>query len=211
MGKTLLVVAGVVAYQGGLHWLTSRHGPGPLSAGFAVAPLVLGLAWFAVEQRRRPLFCAMSIAALCLLVLMAWRMPENSVWIPQVTVYLALLVFFGRSLRPGVEPVVTRIARQTHGSLPPEIERYARQTTIAWCLFFVFMALTSGLLFNFAPRALWSFFANVLNLPLVILMFAVEYSYRIRRFPDFEHVSLLETIRAVIRHQSSESQVAKVR
>ena len=35
--------------------------------------------------------------------------------------YLALLWYFGRTLRPGREPLITRIARRIHGSVPLEM------------------------------------------------------------------------------------------
>jgi uncharacterized membrane protein len=51
-------------------------------------------------------------------------------------------------------------------------------------------------LFAFSPLESWSLFANVLTLPLVALMFVVEYAYRVARYRDFAHVPLLTAVSA---------------
>jgi uncharacterized membrane protein len=65
------------------------------------------------------------------------------------------------------------------------------------------MALTSLLLFFLAPLAVWSVFANLLTLPLVVAMFLAEYLYRILRYPNFSHASIRSTIRAFLKHGES--------
>jgi uncharacterized membrane protein len=112
-------------------------------------------------------------------------------------VYLFLLWYFGRTLRPGNEALITRLATYVHGALPDEIKGYTRRATWAWCLFFAGMALVSVLLFALAPLATWSLFANVLNLPLVAAMYLGEYAYRRLRYPDFTHASIATVIRAL--------------
>ncbi len=81
-------------------------------------------------------------------------------------------------------------------SFPPEIAGYTRRVTWAWCVFFAGMALTSVLLFVFAPLSSWSVFNNLLNLPLVVVMYLTEYAWRRRRFPNFSHASIAVVFRA---------------
>ncbi len=97
-----------------------------------------------------------------------------STGIPHTLVYLGLLLVFGRSLRPGGEPVVTYFARAIHGMPSPDLARYTRRITAAWCLFFFLQILVSGTLLLCAPLGWWSAFVNLLNIPLVLLMLGVE-------------------------------------
>ena len=46
------------------------------------------------------------------------------------------------------------------------------------------------------PIAIWSWFVNVLDLPLVGLMFLAEYAFRVRRFRQREPATLAQTIKA---------------
>jgi uncharacterized membrane protein len=61
---------------------------------------------------------------------------------------------------------------------------HTRRVTLAWCCFFAAQLIGSLVLYLFAPLAVWSFFINVLNLPLIVLMFVLEGTYRYFRFRD---------------------------
>ena len=110
--------------------------------------------------------------------------------------YLALLAYFGRSLRAGREPLITRVARRIHGSVPPDMESFTRRVTVAWCGFFAGQILVSALLLAFAPHEVWSMFVNLLNLPLLGLMFAAQQAYRALRFPLVPRVSIARILTA---------------
>jgi hypothetical protein len=112
--------------------------------------------------------------------------------------FLALLWYFGRTLLGGREPLITRLARSVHGSLPPEIVAFTRRVTAAWCVFFASQVLLSALLFAFAPFEAWSLFVNVLNLPLLALMFIGDHLYRAIRFPDYPRPSIARVLRAFV-------------
>jgi uncharacterized membrane protein len=106
------------------------------------------------------------------------------------------LWLFGHTLRDGHEPLVSRLARRVHGALPSELAAYTRRVTYAWCVFFSAQIVVSALLFKFAPLGVWSLFVNILNFPLLALMFMGEYAYRIRRHREFPHAAFLDGIRA---------------
>jgi uncharacterized membrane protein len=117
--------------------------------------------------------------------------------IPHALAYSALLVGFGVSLRPGREAILTRVVAAVRGPLPPEIVIHTRRVTWAWCCFFAAQLVASATLFFLAPVEVWSFFINVLNLPLVLLMFGLECGYRHFRYRDFPPDSLSDILRAV--------------
>lgn len=99
-----------------------------------------------------------------------------------VAINLVLLAVFSRSLRCGV-PVVERLARLQSGDLGDEEVQYCRCVTTVWCVFFVGNALAAATLALFAPLSWWAFYTGILSYVLVAIVFAVEYSVRISRFP----------------------------
>lgn len=114
---------------------------------------------------------------------LGWRLPilahmDWYYWLQGVAINAAFALFFGRSLLPDTEPVCARFARAIYDELAPPLARYTRRATWAWTIFFIANIAISSLLFAGAGRATWSLFANVLYLPLVLLMFAGEYLVR---------------------------------
>ncbi len=95
-------------------------------------------------------------------------------------IYCGLLLTFALTLRRGHEPLITAMARRMHGDLSSELLLYTRRVTIVWSCFFAVQLTMSIALFCFAPLVVWSFFVNILDLPLVVAMFSAEYAFRIR-------------------------------
>lgn len=91
---------------------------------------------------------------------------------------LSLLALFGHSLQPGHTPLATAMARRLRGTLSPQVAAYTRGVTWLWCGVFALQLATSAALLLLAPVAAWSLFVNVLNAPLVLLVFAGEYAVR---------------------------------
>ena len=119
--------------------------------------------------------------------------------------YVALLYFFGRTLMPGGEALITRLARRIHGTLPLEMEAYTRKLTIAWCLFFSAQLIMSVLLYRFTSLESWVFFINLLNLPLLALMFIADYVYRLIRFRHYPQPTIMKAIEVFMQDSLSES------
>ena len=108
-----------------------------------------------------------------------------------VTQFLLALVF-ALTLLPGKTPLITRFAQMAHGlPLPHGVESYGKYTTLTWALFFLFLALTSCLLYIFGSLQIWLFFCNFLYLPLIAAMFIIEYLARSYFLPHVEKVSIL--------------------
>jgi uncharacterized membrane protein len=117
--------------------------------------------------------------------------------LPHAIAYSALLFGFGYSLLPGREAILTRVVNAVRGPLPSDLLVHTRRVTFAWCCFFAAQLVISVALYLCAPLEVWSFFINVLNLPLVLIMFILEGLYRFFRFRDFPMDSLTDIMRVV--------------
>lgn len=196
----LAIIVATVLYSLFAHHLTATDDRSELSYVFALASLYFVAICLAIGSRwRRSLIVGASIT-----VLLGWWYREILFWDPRwvyllqhVGANLGLALLFGFSLRSAKGSLVTRMARIAHGGeLPPHVEHYSRQVTTAWTVFFVAISLVSIGLFAFGNPVWWSIFVNFLSFPLVILMFVLEYSFRLFHVRDFEHKSILEGIRS---------------
>ena len=166
---------------------------------FAVAPLIAAVALVGWHTRFRVATLAACAAACILLWMYSDVIGRNLgfVYFIQATcTNAALALLFGRTLTGNREPLCTQFSRMVRGHLEPRLAHYSRQVTVAWTVFFVAMMCMSILLYLLAPISVWSAFANLATLPLVALMFIVEYAIRIRLFPDMPHKPILESLRA---------------
>jgi uncharacterized membrane protein len=176
----LLVIILLVAPPAAHLALVMHRGMGLAAMLVAVqACLVAWIAMSAVTQR------SVRAGACCLVFLfvlwLSWYAiggPLVASAVPHAMAYMALLAMFAASLGPGREAIVTILARRSRGPLPPEVVRYTRRVTWAWCWFFAAQLLGSFLLLLLAPLNVWSWFINLCNLPLMGVMFCVEYMYR---------------------------------
>ncbi len=203
-----LIVLGWLGCQVLAHIVLSENQAGPLRLVLVSLPLLALGYWVATRSRNKFLW----MFAL-LLAGAATYMLENldgmglaaAYGAPHAAAYLFLLWLFGHTLLHGKEPLVTRLARRVHGTLPPPMVVYTRRVTIAWCFFFGTQVTASALLFEFSPLEIWSLFINLLNFPLVVLMFAGEYLYRVTYHRDYPHASIAVVIRAFARDSSLSS------
>jgi uncharacterized membrane protein len=197
--KAALLAAAVIAYQVLVYCMIVDQPDGGLGEGLMVAPLLVVAGCVLGRSRRGRVLLAV-LAVLGVLGFLLWRAfgasPGLFYPVPYLTVYMFLLWLFGRTLRPGRQSLVTRLAAHVHGELPTEIARYTRRVTWAWCVFFATMAMTSMLLFLLEPLPIWSVFNNLLNLPLVVAMYLGEYAWRLWRYPNFSHASIATVFRA---------------
>ncbi|CAO3425820.1 hypothetical protein [Azospirillum endophyticum] len=152
-----------------------------------------------VIGRAVPRFRWIALTGAVALFGLSWRSARDGLLmssaISHAAIYVGLLALFARTLLAGREPLITWIARRIRGSLTDGMLVYTRRVTIAWCLFFAGQLAMSVLLFGFAPPAVWSFFINVLDLPLVAAMFLAEYAYRLRKFRNHSHGSIADVVR----------------
>jgi uncharacterized membrane protein len=193
------IAAACVAYPVLAHLASADPDPGLLDAAVAMAPLIalaLVLAW---RSPQRPWMLLLCLGGCALLYAAgSWLVQHyNWVFLLQHAGMQALLgLAFARTLRAGQQPMVSRFAAIIHGGLSPALARYTRQVTWAWTLYFAVMTTLSLLLFWLAPISVWSAFANLLNLPLLVLMFSAEYAARLLLLAPSDRAGPLEAIRA---------------
>lgn len=180
----------------------------PLAAGLAFVQLsfVGAMVLVGVPYRYKwpvgGILCLM-IAVLC------WRAVQPSLVvaaaIPHTLAYAGLLLLFGSSLLPGRDALVTALARHLHAPISDEMAAYTRKLTWLWCGFFAGQLTASLSLFLLAPLSAWSFFVNVLNLPLLALMVVGEYALRgfFLRDPPRIGLAYMTSMAAFIRDKMS--------
>ena len=130
-----LLIPGFIAYAVATHWaMASGRSPG-VGTALAVAPVLAGSLWLALRTRRAGWAGLAAVAAAVLVAALAWRAAPfvNLLHpVPSVIVYGALMWVFGRTLAPGREALVTRVARRVHGTLPDDITAYTHQAHVTW-------------------------------------------------------------------------------
>ena len=119
---------------------------------------------------------------------------------PPVVINLALAAWFGKSLAPGEEPVISWFARLVRGvELPADLARHTRNSTVRWTVFFAGMAAVAAALAVLATPQTWSLFANGINHLLVGALFVGEFAYRRLRYRHHRHAHLAEVVRTIVR------------
>ncbi|MCK9983707.1 MAG: hypothetical protein AzoDbin1_00179 [Azoarcus sp.] len=198
LGRGLAIGVAVVAWAMAAHYTSALVDESSWGALLAIAPFAMIAAAFAWQSARRGLMLALLAAAIVTLAL-AWpTLARNVGWlyfVQHVGTNALLGLGFGRTLAAGREPMCTRIARTMHGTVSPALARYTRQVTAAWTMFFAGTVAISCLLFAFGTIGAWSTFANLLTMPLVGLMFLVEYLVRLKLLPE-DRSSILDAVRA---------------
>lgn len=194
-----LVVLACLAYQYWVHASIGDARGGLLHAVLLWLPLLFLAGWVAARSRNRPLWLA-ALAAVAGVVYLAENQERLGLaavsGISHAAAYLFLLWYFGHTLAGGREPIITRFARKLHGALQPEMGLFTRRLTIVWCAFFAAQLLASVALFMLAPLQAWSLFVNLFNLPLLAIMFTVQWTYRRLRHPDCPRASVWQAVAA---------------
>lgn len=200
-GKAILVL-GLLGYQLLVHLGVTASALDPARAALLAAPMLAAGAWILIRSPHRLLWLLILGAAAA----MTWFVGHGSTalyGVPHAAAYLFLLWLFGRTLREGREPIITRLARHGRGSLPSAMEAYTRKLTIAWCVFFAAQLAISALLLHLGWLESWSLFINVLNFPLCALMFVGDYLYRVARYREWPQSSIANVIQAYARDRAS--------
>jgi uncharacterized membrane protein len=121
-------------------------------------------------------------------------------FLPPVLISLMMLVFFGRTLRPGSVPIISRISESMRRApLSPEVARYTRRVTVMWVWLFGLLAVEGAALAVFAPLYVWSLFTNFIDYVLIGAVMVVEYLYHSRRYPNQTQHSFVDFVRDLTR------------
>jgi uncharacterized membrane protein len=198
--RLALAAFGVAAYAVVSHELMTRAADSPLALAVVLGPMLFALVATAWQLGQR--LVAGLLAAACIVGAIASAQGEGVspplLYLAQhAGTYAALGFWFGSTLRPGREALISRLAARVHGAAySAGMRRYTRQLTRAWAVYFIVIAALSCGLFAFAPFARWSLFANVITPVSLGLMFVGEYLLRYRLHPEFERVDFATAIRA---------------
>ena len=105
-----------------------------------------------------------------------------ALYFPPILILSFFIINFARSLLPGQEALLTKIARVVFHDDSPESNIYTRQVTWVWTCFLILLLLQTVALSLFASIEIWSLFTNVLNYVFMCVLFIAEYIYRQVRF-----------------------------
>lgn len=164
----------------------------------AIIVVLLGVFWSGLLQLRPYPWLGFSALVAAVLALDYWGLTLYLLYLPPILIPLALLVFFGRTLLPGREPLITAIGEAARGPLSPAMRKYTRSLTQLWCFVFLAMMLWSAILPWLAQPALWSWFTNIVNYGFVSVLFVGEFMLRKKLFPEHNHPGFIEYIHIII-------------
>ncbi|MDO9420792.1 MAG: hypothetical protein Q7T66_09025 [Herminiimonas sp.] len=210
--KTLLFVAAIIVYVSLSHVALMVQDAQSIWRQIAVFMLVVPIigiaAWGTAAALKQVISNAMvrlvagltvGVVLTCITIALWSTLLVRLDWIyliQHIACNTMLCWFFAQTLLVGRTPIITTLARTIHPDMPDDVVRYTRTVTAAWAIFFAMQLLVSLLIFYVASIETWSVFANILNWPLVILMFVGEYFCRKRVNPDFKHATIKESVSA---------------
>lgn len=148
---------------------------------------------------RRPITGVSWLLSLGLLTLLATFGQE--MWLAFATpvlVHLAMFSAFAVTLRANETPLITRIAASMRGALPEDVVDYCRKLTIAWAALLGALTVLSIALPLMDDLVLWSYATNFGNYAAIAVLFAAEYGYRRRRFPQQAHLPFSDHLKRVM-------------
>ena len=192
------VIVCFIAYSVLSHYSNAHPESRNLGAALSLAPmLILGL--ILIWRWSGALLALLAAAAAAWLLHHFWPLVAQNfplVYLIQECSFNAIMAWsFGRSLLKGRVPLCTQLADKVHGPLSALELLYTRKVTAAWAIFFLTNIALMLLLFEFAPLRIWSLYVNFLSLPLILLMFLLEYAVRRRVLPAVKRSSLMATLR----------------
>ena len=121
------------------------------------------------------------------------------VYAPPLAAFAFMAFFFYRTLRPGSEPLITRVARLEHPDLPTDMARHARMLTWAWALCFALLFVVALVLAPLLQLDVWSRWVHGLGYIVPGALFLGEHAYRHVRFRERQHGSLLVLIPNIVK------------
>ena len=115
---------------------------------------------------------------------------------PSVIVNFAAFLFFGRTLLPGKDPLITQVIRVDRPEVPSDMAAYSRGLTAVWTGFFAITTVAAVVLGLRGDVVAWSWLANVVNPVSAALLFFGEHLFRPARLGG--PASPLRTVRLML-------------
>lgn len=122
-----------------------------------------------------------------------------ALFVPPVLINSGVALVFASTLRAGKTPLVTQMMRfEYNGELPPlPLQKYARNLTRIWAMYFAAAALISMTLAFTVPLVVWSFFINFLHFLIVFVMLFAQFLYRYLRYRQYGVFMPWDTLRGM--------------
>jgi uncharacterized membrane protein len=152
-----------------------------------------------------------ALVALWLGLALVWHFSEAVPYlacIPPLAAFAFMAHFFGRTLRAGSEPLISRIARKSDPDMSPEVVRYTRTLTGVWSACFAALFVATLALMFLLPTEAASRWVQSLGCAVPVALFVGEHAWRHHRFPKRARSSLAVLVRnvlAVFREIASEA------
>lgn len=197
--RYLLTVVLLLAYSLAVHFEVRGdiHGLAAVILLLSVVACVL----VAALRTRRYALAGLWFALLALAVLQL-AYGDDDRWLlalPPILINAGLMILFGRTLRRGSVPMISRFAAIWRGTLDARTRHYTLRATQAWVIFFALMTLESVLLALFASPPVWSLFTQLLNYLFVMLFFVIEYAVRLHVLSHLEHPGFSPFVRRLLK------------
>jgi uncharacterized membrane protein len=199
--KFIIALVAVAAYFAVMYQSAFAADSGSRTLVLTVLAWQVFAQWILWKQGKRK--TAIILSVVCLPFFYFYEHLGSIQWvnlIPNSLIYGSLAWMFARTLAKGQTPLVTQLATKIEGPLPAAIERYTRQVTLAWAIFFALNVVISVLLYYLVSFAAWSLFSNVYSTPLLIGMFALEFVYRKMRYREYKTASFSDGMKAFMSH-----------
>lgn len=161
----------------------------------AMVGLMVGAALVASGRIRAGVATGALIVGLCIYFSDSLRF---IIYAPPLVAFAFMALFFYRTLRPGSEALITRVARMEHPDLPTDLVRYTRRLTWLWSCCFLLLLVLSLLLAPFLTLDSWSRWVQGFGYVLPGTLFLGEYAFRRYRFRQRKHATLPTLIANII-------------
>ncbi len=204
--RGIVIAVFLIGYTLLVHHVNATEQVSALGAVLALLPFcVIALS---VTLKKGYLLAGLALLAIiCVAAFFMWPLiMDNSryiFWMLDIGFMAILFMTFARTLQAGRKPLCVKFAEIINqGELPIAHAIYARNVTIAWAIFFAVIIVISTLLFFFTPLNTWSIFVNFFTLPLVGLMFVVEYLFRRQVLTNLPEGNVLDAVRTYMNNSS---------
>lgn len=185
----------LIAYPLLAHASVLRHSPALEWA--ALSALAAGCLYSGLRAGRLRPWLAFTTLVAALAALTRAGGGRYALYLPSLVAPLLVLIPFAGSLRPGQQPLVSRMAELIHKPLPAPLVDYTRRVTWLWTLaILLFAGIDLGLM-AFADRETWSLYANGWAYALLGGVFLGEYGWRRWRYRDLHQPGFLDYLRLV--------------
>ena len=164
---------------------------------WSVLLLVVGILFRPLRKGHRVSWGILAIVTCLCVISQDWVWASYIPFLPTIIIPIFIMLFFGQSLLPGQEPIVTAIGESARGPLTKKMRIYTRRVTQFWVLIVFLLVALSIISFTNHWLVLWSFMASIGNYIVIVGVFVGEFCFRKMCFPDHDHPTFSEYLQIV--------------